>query len=467
MKILLIRPETLGIFSYTNQIEHEPLELEYIYTVMQQNGHEAKIYDRRFEYTSLRKTLVTYRPDVVCISGYITQQKLMMKLESRIKKFDAGIYVILGGSNVEINYMNYYESEADFLYHLSGLSNLAKLVNRIGEVKLGEAKPGETNRDETKSVSYEDIDGICYRKDGKWVVNKKVTESPEDLPIPDRTFFMQYRDKFRYTIFKPLALVKNSYSCKKKCTFCYCTNRNGGAYACRSVENLVDEIEALDAPAIHITDDDFLVDRDYLWKFISLLEERNIHKKFLIYGRADFIAANEDIIEAFAKVGLSLVMVGLEATDNSSLDSYNKRTTVDQNEECIRILNKYNVIVAGLLIVSMDMKKKDFDALYQWMAKRPIIPTISVFTPMQGSIMYKDYQDKMVNRDVTKQDLFHCLMKPDHMSVFRFTMLYYRLSIKIAWHKRKADIYSSVNFFEAFLFIIKVWAIKIKRIIAF
>lgn len=463
MRILLIRPETLGIFSYTNQIEHEPLEMEYIYTLMRQNGYEAEIYDRRFDYSSLRKKLFAYRPDVVCISGYITQQDLMMKLARKIKRLDAGIRVILGGSNVEINYRNYFVSEADFLYHLSGLDNLLKLVRRIEAEKAGEKEGTNPKAD----ITYEDIDGICYRKDGEWVVNKKVVESPADLPIPDRSFFYRYRNKFRYTIFQPLALVKNSYSCKKKCTFCYCTNRNGGSYACRSVEQLVEEIASIDAPAIHITDDDFLVDREYLTRFIALLKERNIHKQYLIYGRADFIAGNEDIIRDFAEVGLALVMVGLEATNNASLDSYNKRTTVDQNEECIRILNRYNVIVAGLLIVTMDMQKKDFRELYEWMAKRPIIPTISVFTPMQGSLMYKDYQDKLVNRKVTKQDLFHCLMKPEHMSVFRFTMLYYRLSVKIAFHKRKERIYGSVNLFTAFLYILKVWAIKLKRLVAF
>ena len=29
MKILLIKPETVGIFSYTNLVDHEPLELEF------------------------------------------------------------------------------------------------------------------------------------------------------------------------------------------------------------------------------------------------------------------------------------------------------------------------------------------------------------------------------------------------------------------------------------------------------
>ena len=54
MKILLIKPEPVGIFSYTFLVDHEPLEMEYLYTVFTADGHEAVIYDRRYETISLR-----------------------------------------------------------------------------------------------------------------------------------------------------------------------------------------------------------------------------------------------------------------------------------------------------------------------------------------------------------------------------------------------------------------------------
>ena len=292
-----------------------------------------------------------------------------------------------------------------------------------------------------------------------------MVETPADLPVPDRTYFYKNKHRFRYLCFRPLALVKNSYSCRKACNFCFCTNRNSGRYACRSVESLVDEIASLDVPAIHITDDDFLIDRDYLKEFIRLIKEKDIHKKYLIYGRADFIAHNEDIIKEFAEIGLSLIMVGLEATSEEELDSYNKRVTVSENEECIRILAENNVICAGLFIVHPGMTKEDFKKLYNWIAARKIIPTVSVFTPMQGSAMYKKYEDQMINKDVTKQDLFHCLLKPEHMSVGAFTREYYKLSLGLAFKNRKSPLYKDNNYPGAVLYIIKVFFVKLKRMI--
>lgn len=454
VKILLIKPETVGIFCYTSQVEHEPLEMEYLKTLFEQNGYDTFIYDRRYDLTSLRKKLKSYRPDIVCITGYITQQKNMIRFTRIIKAFDSSIQIIIGGSNAELNYENYFVSDTDYIYHLSGLANLLKLVDFIS---------GKENA----VKDLHEINGICFRENGEWCITPKIYETPADLPIPDRRFFYDNIKHFRYMNFRPLALVKNSYSCKKACTFCFCTNRNSGRYACRPVESLVAEIETLDVPCIHITDDDFLIDEEYLREFVRLLREKNIHKKYLIYGRADFIAEHEELMQELAEVGLALVMVGLEATDNKELDFYNKKTSIRQNEECIRILHQCGIICAGLFIVHQGMTKADFKHLCDWISAREIMPTISVFTPMQGTAIYKQYQEKMLTQDVTKQDLFHCLLKPEHMSVCRFTFEYYKLSIAVAWKKRHCDLYSEISFWSASADILRAWFIKLKRLFSF
>lgn len=451
MKILLIKPETVGIFSFTYLVEHEALEMEYLYTLFTSHGHEAVIYDRRYDLMPLKKKLKREKPDAVCITGYITQQKLMIRYCDIIKKYDPAIKIILGGSNVEINYANYFDSKADFLYHLSGLENMLRLIDHI------DGKEG--------APELKDIKGICYRENGEWKVTPKVIESPEDLPIPDRSYFYRNKNRFRYLCFKPLALVKNSFSCPGNCNFCFCTNRNSGRYSCRSAQSLVDEIASLDVPAVHITDDNFLTDVRYLKEFIRLLKERGVHKKYLIYGRADFIAHNEELIKELAEVGLALVMVGLEANKDDELDSYNKHTTLSENEECIRILSENGIYCAGLFIVHQKMTKQDFKDLYKWIAARDIIPTVSIFTPMQGTAIYREYEKDMITKDVTKQDLFHCLLKPDHMSVWRFTIEYYKLSLKLGWKNRRSSLYADNEYAKGVLYILKVLLIKLRRAI--
>jgi len=76
---------------------------------------------------------------------------------------------------------------------------------------------------------------------------------------------------------------------------------------------VIDELEGIREKEIYIVDDDFLLSRSRVSEFIRLLHERNIRKKYLLYGRADFIASNPDLIRDFKNAGLRTVIVGLES----------------------------------------------------------------------------------------------------------------------------------------------------------
>ncbi|MBR1568099.1 MAG: hypothetical protein IJ648_03985, partial [Lachnospiraceae bacterium] len=93
-------------------------------------------------------------------------------------------------------------------------------------------------------------------------------------------------------------------------------------------------------------------------------------------------------------------------------------------------------------------------------------PTVSVFTPMQGSAMYQNYEKDMIDNDVTKQDLFHLLLPAEHMSVRAFTREYYKLSLGLAWKNRKSKLYADNNYFGAVCYIVKVLFVKLRRRIA-
>ena len=108
------------------------------------------------------------------------------------------------------------------------------------------------------------------------------------------------------------------------------------------------------------------------------------------------------------------------------------------------------------------MKKADFKELYKWISSRNVIPTVSIFTPMQGSRVYEKYKEELIDKNVKKQDLFHCILKPKYMSVARFTYEYYKLSLKLGWKNRKSELYSCINFTAA-IYILKVLIIKLKR----
>lgn len=431
MRILLVRPPMTGLFSLTRQVEHEPLELEYLASALRAAGHQPVLFDRHTQPGGLVSMLRRVRPQVVCVTGYIIQQEEMKRYARAIKRFNPRIWVVLGGSHVELNYKEFYNSEADYLYHISGLQPLCRLMEHIEQAK------GEEPRD---------IPGLCYRAKGGWVCTPKITCHPQDLPLPDRRAFYRYKGRYRYLTFRPLALVKSAYSCPYQCNFCYCTNLNGGVHRSRSAQSLVDEIAALQCPNVHIVDDDFLVDVAFLKEFARLMREKGVRKKLMVYGRADFIARNPQLMAELAQVGLALIMVGLEAVADSELADYDKKTTIRHNEECVRVLEETGIICAGLFIVRPDMTKADFDKLYRWVVQHRgnLTATVSVLTPMPGSSAYAK-AGPLLSNNPKKQDLAHCLLPPTHMSLPRFYYEYYKLNIKLFAATRKHPVYSALG----------------------
>ena len=126
--------------------------------------------------------------------------------------------------------------------------------------------------------------------------------------------------------------------------FCFCKEITGGAYFTREIDEVVDELAAIAEKEIYIVDDDFLFSEARIREFLRLLKKRGIVKKFLVYGRADFVAANEDLLRDFKEQGLQAVIVGLESMRARDLELYNKKTDKDMNEKAVKVLQKRLVL---------------------------------------------------------------------------------------------------------------------------
>ena len=57
---------------------------------------------------------------------------------------------------------------------------------------------------------------------------------------------------------------------------------NCGKYVCRDIEDVVNEIKDIKSDNIYIVDDDFLFDIERLNRFISLIKENKINKKYIL-----------------------------------------------------------------------------------------------------------------------------------------------------------------------------------------
>ena len=413
MKVLLFRPrpdkETIGL---QNVMICEPLELEYVASNIECNGHEAVIVDMILEKKKITYFLNLHKPDVVGVSGYISHVNIIKEYCRQVKEFDTGIKTIVGGVHAEVNPEDYECAYIDYIIRANPLKTFNEILVQMEE-EPAKRIPG---------VFYKD--GPVYEK-----------ENCFQYLYPDREKVNKYRSKYYYMFHRNCSLIKTSFGCPYNCKFCFCRQITDDKYFARELEDIISELKGIPETEIYIVDDDFLFNRERMLEFAKLLKKHNIQKKYLVYGRADFIAENEDVIAKLKEVGLRAVIVGLESCDSHELTDYNKRTNVGINEKAVEILHKYDVECYGTFILGLDWEWADFKALLKWIKKLGLVfVNLQPLTPLRGTEMYEAYKDDFIVREdeYEKWDLAHLVVRPSKISVrqyYWYTMwLYYRIT---------------------------------------
>ncbi|MCI8556786.1 MAG: radical SAM protein [Lachnospiraceae bacterium] len=424
--ILLVKPESIDNgFSLDMALRTEPLELEYISAMLKAAHIPCYLYEAALDPHSFEDLLYEYHPEAVAITGYITQENRIKDYASRTKAFDPDILTLVGGSHAQKNAERFFEPDIDFICRSDNIFAILDIL---------EQKP------------FENIDGLCYHTCEGWQKNPIEDFDINRLPIPDRSHMERYLSSYRYLDVHPVALLKTSSSCPHHCSFCYGRTLNNGRYYQRDLSLVIEELQSIASPNIQIVDDDFLYDTERLWDFISLVRSHNIHKTFICYGRADFITENPELMKALSHIGLRYVMIGLEAVSNRQLDSYAKGTSLDINCSCVRLLQELSIQPVGLFIVDIRFRRKDFKNLHRFIHSLGISYIgISIFTPIPGTALYRQYEKRLITRDPEKWDFMHLVVPPVHLSIFRFYLEYFLLVMDLFRLAQKKGIYKFLH----------------------
>ncbi len=421
--VLLVKPEPAhNCFSLEMALYTEPLELEYIAAMLKNEQYPFYLWEAVIEGPeSFDHILRQFQPDFILITGYITQEYLMLQYAQEAKIYNSKIITIIGGSHAQLNPSHFQKDFVDFICRSDNIFGILSIL---------------------KQEALTSIDGLCYVKEGIWQENELKPFSINLLPIPDRSLSNQRMHRYRYLDVSPLALLKTSTSCPYQCSFCYGRSLNCGAYTVRDLDKVIEEIKTIESPNIQIVDDDFLFDKKRLLEFVRRLKEERIQKTFICYGRADFISRERDILIKLREAGFRYIMVGLEATNNSLLEAYQKKTSLDINIQCIKILKKLDINIVGLFIADIHFTARDFRNMRRFIRQSGISYTgVSIFTPIPGTDIYEQYKEQLLTHDMEKWDFMHLVLRPDKMSRFRFYVEYYRLVMLLFSIAEKKGIY--------------------------
>jgi radical SAM superfamily enzyme YgiQ (UPF0313 family) len=378
----------------------EPLELEYVAALVERAGHEADIVDLVID-KDLPAAFHRKRYDVVAFTSYLIHVDIVKGYAEYVKKNAPQVVTLVGGVQAEVVPSDFESPYIDAVLS-GGLYAMEKVIPLL-EKKIN----GELSQEGFKEAL------------------QKVARTPKEMcftfPHPARYKTKQYRHRYNYIYHDECATIKTSFSCAYDCEFCFCTRL--GRYYERELADVMDEMEEIKERNVFIVDDDFLFRRERIIEFCRLLDERGIKKTFIAFGRADFIAENEDMIALLREHGFDAFFVGIESFKREELNDYHKRTSVEINERAIRVLERQGVQCYSGIIVGYDWTKEDFNGLIAYLNsfEHPMV-NIQPITPMRGTPFYERVKGEIVEDEKNYRyfDMAHCVMLPKKMSVRAF-----------------------------------------------
>ena len=389
MKVMLVRPKphknSLGL---SDLMTCEPLELEYVAALCKRLGHEVIVEDMILEKKSLDRLVREECPRVVMFTAYITHVNVIKQYAVLVKGVDRGIITAVGGVHSEVLPGDFTHPDIDYVLGINGMQNTEILLKAL-------------EKGEEPVFRHEKIDKSYV------------------LPMPDRTITARYRKHYDYAYHVPCALLKTSFGCPYDCKFCFCVQITGHQYYERELCPVIEELKVIEEPNVFIVDDNFLVSRERIVTFCRMLDENGINKKFIIFGRADFIVKNPDMIKLLSEHGLDAIFVGIESFKQSDLNDFNKKTDVETSEKAAEILYQNNVDLYGGAIVGPDWDKKDFRDFAKWIRNMHIrYVNLQPLVPLPATPIYDDYKDRLLlkREEYEKWDLTHLAILPTKLT---------------------------------------------------
>lgn len=204
--------------------------------------------------------------------------------------------------------------------------------------------------------------------------------------------------------------ISGSRGCYGGCTFCYINPYYGDTkrkWRGRSPENIIAEIDAVmqqtDIRYFYFMDPNFYgpgrAGKERVLKLARLLKERQIH--FGIEARANDIEA--ETIKALTDAGLKHILIGLESGRDEALKRLNKLTTVEDNENALRILRQYGIEPSvGFIMFEPDSTLEDLKVNYDFLMRNKLLDKLEISVNvlyhhmiiLQGSSSYKALQEQ-------------------------------------------------------------------------
>ena len=318
---------------------YPPSNLLYVAATLERHGHQVMLVDAHcYGYTREEAFEIVkgFHPDIL---GFTLHSTFMFtQTIDWLKYFKTGLNlpVIVGG----FHFINYTEEamqhqEIDFGIWGSAQEALPQLLECLEQ-----------------GTEYRHIERLCYRENGKVVMNKTANPYlPEStLPFPARHLIDNSRYYSFISQYRNFTAIWTSRGCPYLCNFC--EERKSG-FDTRTVQQIVDEMEDCyrnyGIREFDIFDVIFTFDKNRTRAICKDLLRRGLKIHWSIRTRVDRV--DDSLLRLMARAGCTKIYYGIESADQQILNRMKKGTTILRIKKTIATTHRYGIRTLGFFMV--------------------------------------------------------------------------------------------------------------------
>lgn len=384
----------------------------YLAGALREAGFEPIIYDAmtmNHDLDEIRVEIERLAPDAVFTSAYTPSYPKAIEMLRAVKQHLPGVLTGIGGVHSHFMYdevLRQAQDAVDVVFRGEGEVTLPEFVRCLNEG----GDPAE-------------VAGIAFMRDGE------VVRTPDRAFLTDLDGLPTAWDLIDWSLytFYPLpkanlAVVSSSRGCDQACTFCSQQAFWCRTWRARSPEDLVDEMQMLKETygigVIMFSDETPTLDGQRWRAILDLLIERDLGLHILMETRVDDILRDEAIMPLYREAGVRHIYVGVERTDQASLDAFKKNATVEQGRRAIELINENGMISETSMVLGLpDDTPEIIEATFKLAQHyNPDLAFFLTIAPWPYSDIYPDLAPHIETYDYEDYNLVAPVVKPKAMT---------------------------------------------------
>ncbi len=381
---------------------------------------EIRVFDcnaQQIDWKELEKQIEAFNPDIVACSALATcNTYLALRTLETAKRVNPNVLTVAGGQHFTATAQESLEAypEIDIIVRGEGEITLAELVSKVDG-----------------GSSFSTIKGISFRREEEILHNpsRPLIEDLDDLPYPGYHFVKDLVHKYHFSAMAglrtPYALIEGSRGCQHRCTFCSQWSYWQGMWRRKSPKRIADEIEFCfqnyGSRFIWLTDDNFGVGKRANELANEIIQKRlSEDLMWFTQARCDDVIKYQDTLPKLRKSGLRWVLLGVESSKQSTLETFRKNITPEDAKKAVKLLKKNDIFAQAMFIIG---ERKDTAESIAESRKfindlDPDFVIFAILTPFPGTELFAEAKKNgwIEDSNWANYDMVHAVMPTETLS---------------------------------------------------